>query len=263
MKLNIYKNKNSILKKINYSELKVYFNYLFKRKNQNKKQVLIFAQGRTGSTLLEKLLCSTSHFDKRGEILGDSGKKILFPYQYISGLVNMYSNNNFIFHLKIYHLKKGRYGKTDPLFFLNKLQNDGWSFIYLYRKNKLNHYLSNKIAESRNNYFKYDNRIENFQLSINLDDLRNDIKKRKKFEESELNTLANINFIKIAYEDDLENSLNHQNTVNKILDYLELERKPCFTSMVKVNQSSQQDIIVNYNEVAAFLMENGMSEYIE
>lgn len=263
MKFSLYRIKRFVSKKICYPELKVYSNYLFKRNNQNKKQVLIFAQGRSGSSLLEDLLCSTSHFNKRGEILGGLGTKIRFPYQYISGLVNRYSNENFIFHLKVYHLTRDRDKKIDPVVFLKKLQNNGWSFIYLYRKNRLNHYLSNKIAESRNAYHKYDNRKENFRLTINVDNLKQGIEERINFEKFELNALADINFIKIVYEEDLQNSANHQNTVNNIFDYLRLERRQSFTSMVKVNQLSQKDIIENYSEVAAFMKENGMSEYLE
>lgn len=263
MKLISYRTKKFIKKLLLYPETKVYYYHLFRKKVWNKKKVLIFAQGRTGSTLLEELLCSTSHFNKRGEILGGKGTKIKFPYFYISGLVNMYSNENFIFHLKLYHLTRDRDKKIDPVSFLNKLQDDGWSFVYLKRKNKLNHYLSNKIAESRGSYHKYDKRKENFRLSIKTQDLKRGIEERKRFETLELEALENISYIKIVYEEDLQCQTNHQNTVNKILDYLELERRRGSTSMFKVNQSSQQDIIENYNEVASYMKENGLSEYLE
>ena len=65
--------------------------YLFnaiKTKSPDQVRVVIFAQGRTGSTLLESLLCSTGHFFKNGELLNnDTGKnEIIFPTQYIRGL---------------------------------------------------------------------------------------------------------------------------------------------------------------------------------
>lgn len=48
-------------------------------------RVLIFAQGRTGSTLLESLLASTGQFISYGELLGHSNPDLRHPIRYIEG----------------------------------------------------------------------------------------------------------------------------------------------------------------------------------
>lgn len=257
----LYQLKNMPINKLRY--LKPYFYYFLKQKRTNSIRVLIFAQGRTGSTLLESLLCSTSYFEGGGEILGHKGTKIRYPYQYISGLANITPQNNFIFHLKIYHLTRDRKKKVEPAVFLNKLQKDGWKIIYLHRENKLNHVISNKVAEEREAYQKYDNLEERIQLYLKPVDLIKAIETRKQFDRSELKALSNIDFLKISYENDLQSADNQQNTINNILDFIGLEKRECHTRLKKVNQSSQKDIIKNYEEVISLLNEENLSEYIE
>lgn len=229
---------------------------------QNSKKVVIFAQGRTGSTLLEDLLSSTSHFKKRGEVLGGKGEKIKSPFKYIQGLAKRIAPDNFIFHLKLYQLTTQRKNKIDPSEFLKKLYGDHWKIIYLRRKNKLNHVLSIYVAEKRG-YHKFDNKKEEIKLHVDTNRIKGSIQAKVRNEIDELNTLKNLDFLEVIYEQDLENSDNHQNTVDKILDYLELERRPCKTVHKKVNQSTQKDLIENYDEVVNLLREAGWSEYID
>ncbi|MFK7922402.1 MAG: hypothetical protein AB8H47_10625 [Bacteroidia bacterium] len=248
---------------VKLSHLKAYFYFLFIPQKPNATRVLIFAQGRTGSTLLEELLGSTSYFGKGGELLGDSGTKVKYPYQFVSGIANKASNKNFIFHLKIYHLTRDRTRKIEPSSFLKKLQENGWKIVYLQRKNKLNHVLSNTIAEARSGFHKYDNQTEKFSFNLEAKHVVEKIEERARFENAELAALSGLDFLKITYEDDLKDANNHQNTVNKILDHLGLERKECRTSLKKINRSAQRDVIENYDEVITHLRENNMAHHIE
>ena len=114
--------------------------YLFnaiKTKSPDQVRAVIFAQGRTGSTLLESLLCSTGHFFKNGELLNnDTGKnEIIFPTQYIRGLSKWESDSNFIFHVKIYQLTRDRKRPVDPTTFMETLCKEGFKVIYLRRNN--------------------------------------------------------------------------------------------------------------------------------
>lgn len=248
---------------IKLRHLKAYLFFLFIPQKPNATRVLIFAQGRTGSTLLEELLGSTSYFGKGGELLGDSGTKVKYPYPYVSGMANMASNKNFIFHLKIYHLSRDRSRKIEPSLFLNQLQKNGWKIIYLRRENKLNHVLSNAIAEARRGFHKYDNHTEKFSFNLDPKEVIEKIEGRAKFEHDELAALSGLDFLKITYENDLKDANNHQNTVNQILDHLGLERKECRTSLKKINRSAQRDVIENYDEVITHLRENNLAHYIE
>jgi LPS sulfotransferase NodH len=238
------------------------FYYINIRKN-NSKRVLIFAQGRTGSTLLEDLLCSTSYFNKRGEILAaGTGSKIKYPYQYVNGLSNIKPNKNFIFHLKIYQLTN-RKNRIEPADFLNKMKKNGWEIIYLKRRNKLNQVLSNEISVIRKSHQKYDDSKEDFSIRLDPVNVKTRIERRTNFEHEELRVLQNIDCLKLVYEDDLLNPNTHQQTVNKILDYLGLERRQCYTTLRKVNKSKQKDVIENYDEVINYLEEHNLLNFVE
>ena len=125
-----------------------YFYNSAKSTTPDKVRVLIFGQGRSGSTLLEDLICSTGYFRKNGELLNTNKGEILHPVQFIRGLSKRKASENIIFHVKISQLTKDRKRPIDPAEFLNTLYNDGWKIIYLRRKNKVMHALSNVVAKA-------------------------------------------------------------------------------------------------------------------
>jgi LPS sulfotransferase NodH len=252
-----------LLQKRRINEFIIFLSYIFLPKNKNKK-VVIFAQGRTGSTVLEKLLDSTGYFSSNGEILGASW--ILFPYMYVEGLSKLKSNNNFLFHVKIYHLNRDRRFKVNPEKFLRKLHKNGWTIIYLKRENKLNHVISTWLAEQRNLYHLTNNASTINKPSI-IDktptEVLNGIKQRKYFDEQEQEVLKNIPHIKIVYEKDLQSPEVHQKTVNKILNKLNLPPKKASTSLKKIVTKKQSEILKNYDEICEVLKKEGFDNYIE
>ncbi|MCP4553420.1 MAG: hypothetical protein GY834_15575, partial [Bacteroidetes bacterium] len=116
-----------------------YLFYFISLKRKDSLKVVIFAQGRTGSTLLEGLICSTGYIKEGGEQFRKSGINTKYPYEFITGFSNRFFVKRVIFHLKPHHLTKKRDKEYDPALFLQKLQKDGWKIIYLQRENKLNH----------------------------------------------------------------------------------------------------------------------------
>ena len=137
-----------------------YFHNSVKSTTPDNVRLLIFGQGRSGSTLLESLICSTGHFYENGELLNTDRGEILYPIQYIYGLTKRNAFKNFIFHVKVYQLTRDRKRPIDPAKFLNVLYSDGWKIIYLRRKNKVKHQLSNWVAAHRGNYHKYNDKNE-------------------------------------------------------------------------------------------------------
>ena len=228
----------------------------------DKVRLILFGQGRTGSTLLEDLLCSTGYFRENGELLNTDKGEILCPIQYIRGLSKRKASENFIFHVKIYHLTKNRKRPIDPAEFLRTLYNDGWKIIYLRRKNKVRHGLSSVVARHRGEFHKCTDKSEKFSLSINCSSFVRRVTERFRFEDLERCALENIEFHEVIYEEDLEDSDNHQATVNRILDYVSLERRGADTKHRKVNTQSLKDLIVNYDEFVDCLTEQGWQEFL-
>ena len=155
---------------LGFSETKAYKTHFLKRKNSSQKKVVIFGQGRTGSTLLESLISSTGYFDGSGELLAPTGKEIKYPYYYISGLSK--KSKNFLFHLKVYHLGRDREKPVDAKNFIKKLYKDGWYIIFLERQNVINHAFSNVIAEQRKSYHRTTNVIEKLKFEVDCVSLK-------------------------------------------------------------------------------------------
>lgn len=244
-------------------EIISYYCYYLKSVPTDQIRVVIFAQGRTGSTLLEDLISKTGYFEKHGELFNKIRGEILFPLHFILGLPTRNSNKNFIFHVKIYQLTYDRKHPVDPTYFINTLYKEGWKIIYLRRKNKVKHVLSNKVANARGASRKFDNKNEKLSLYIDIDSFIDEVKGRNKFDEREQKILQDVDYHEVVYEDDLENQENQQETVNRILDYLSMERKHVSTRLRKVNTVPLHKLIKNYDQFEKRIIQEGWGELLD
>ena len=235
----------------------------------NQLRVVIFAQGRTGSTLLESLLKSTGYFRSYEELFNIEKGEILFPLTFLYGLLKWQPKNNFIFHVKIYQLTKKRKHPVDPALFIETLYKDGWKIIYLRRRNKVKHALSIYFARNRssrylfNKWHKFDDRPEKLNISIECDKFKRSTEKLINYDAQEKKVLANIEYHEVVYEDDLEKPESHQKTVDRILNYLSLESREAFTKYRKVNNQSPEELVSNYEEFLECLSEQGWEKFLK
>lgn len=244
-------------------EVGAYFCEFTREDTADRVRALIFAQGRTGSTLLESLLCSTGHFRENGELLNtDWRSEVLFPLQYIRGMTRWKKDENFVFHLKLYHLTTDRRRPVDPVLFVETLFKEGWKIIYLSRRNKFKHALSNIVAKARQNYHKLSDNEETLKLTVDCEKLVKRVHRRFRYEELEKEVLSRIRYLELTYEDDLENSEVHQETVNRVLDYLSLERRKASTKYRKVNTQTLQELVTNYDELLSCVYEHGWQDFL-
>jgi len=244
-------------------ELISYYCYKFKEQAPEQVRVVLFAQGRTGSTLLEDLICSTGHFKRNGELLNVNKGEILFPLPFIEGMSKRESDGNFIFHVKLYQLNRDRRRPVDAADFINNLYENGWKVIYLHRRNKVKHALSNFIAKERSSFHKTDDTKENLELHIDTESFVKVVTDRDNFVEAEREILNDKDHLEIVYEEDLEKSANHQATVDKVMDYLDLERREVQTDYKKVIKAPPEELIVNYDELVERIKGNGWGNYLE
>jgi LPS sulfotransferase NodH len=243
-----------------------YLQLLLRRRPKNVR-VLIFGQGRTGSTLLEDLLCSTGHFAKHGEILGKGAWRVRFPAAFLKGTARRRPRDNFICHVKPTHLRRDRElaGATpvDMKVFLQSIMDDGFKIIHLTRPNKLRQFLSQKMAEARGRYHKWDDQPETLKLIIDPQTLEQELEWRIERDRTEIAALEGLDLITVEYARDLENPVAHQATIDRILDSLSLERRPVQTSLRKVNQRPLRETVENYDEFAARLSVLGRADWLD
>lgn len=261
MKNIIYKLKKKVL--LLRRELIAYYCHYFKQKSENQVKVVIFAQGRTGSTLLEDLLSKAGDFQSYGELFHKSRGEILYPLHFIRGLPKRKPDVHFIFHVKIYQLTRDRKRPVDVSDFLETLYDEGWKIIFLRRRNKVKHVLSNYVLKARGTGHKYDNKQEIFRVQVDTKKFIPWVYQRIRFEEAEKKVLQHVGYHEVVYEDDLESQDKHQETVNNIFDYLSLERKEVSTRHKKVNTVPLDELIINYDQFEKRIIQEGWGEFLD
>ena len=243
-------------------ELMAYASCYSRSRPAGQARVVIFAQGRTGSTLLESLLASSGHFRAHGELLNCSRGEVVSPLRYIRGLSKR-QPGNFIFHVKVYQLTRDRKRPIDPAAFIKTLHEEGWKILYLRRENKVKHVLSNIVAHARGRYHKQNDERERIQVAIDCGDFARGVRERLAFEEREREVLRDVPHHEVVYETDLERSDAQQRTADGVFDFLGLERRAVSTSHRKVNTTPVEELISNYDEVLRCLEENGWRGFVE
>lgn len=230
---------------------------------KGQKRLVIFAQGRTGSTLLETLLCSTGHFCETGEILNSDNREIVCPRRFILGEAKRRSSENFIFHVKIYHLTIDRAKPVNPAAFLRELNQCGWDIVFLKRENLVRHALSSQIAREIGAYhLRKNHKIDRLRLNVNVADLGQEIDNRLRFADEEQKALSGLNVLEFSYERDLESPRCQQATVDTILDYVGLTRRKASAVTKRINNFAPNDLIANYSEVVRYLESRNLAELL-
>lgn len=219
-------------------------------KNQTK--VLIFGQGRSGTTVLEDLLGSTGLLRANGEILTNDRKdyEAPFPHLFMEGLCRLRRTQNQVFHVKIYQLTDERKNPVKVDEFIRYLVKRGWKIIFLNRKDKVLQELSLHIAIQRGLF--HQKLGDNFTLrpfSVDTEEFCNKVKTRLKYSKQEWNALKGLPFIQVNYEDDLVGVEQQKRTIEKILSFCGLPNRPCNTQLAKVNQAAIQEIVINFQEL--------------
>ncbi|MBI1403009.1 MAG: hypothetical protein GC147_07335 [Porphyrobacter sp.] len=229
--------------------------------------VLIFAQGRSGSSLLESLLASTGHFAPHGELLGEGYETTRFPRAFLRGHARRAGERHFLCHVKIYHLTRDRERAGSrpvaPHAFLHRLADEGWRIIHLTRQDRVRHVLSGLVAQARGKYHKFDDRPETTAITVRRGILEKWIAQRQKLDREERAALAGLDVHEVVYERDLEQAAVQQQTIDGVLDFLGLPRRRVSTRLRKVNARPLREIIANYDAFAGWLEEMGLGAALD
>ena len=231
---------------------------------QNKKiRLLIFAQGRTGSTLLESLLCSTGYFSKQGEILGIYHHVLFGPLDFVNGYAKLKKGDNFLFHAKIYQLITPDQVYKDPEKFVHTLYRKGWKVIFLHRTNTAKQVISSQIADARKVWHRIKSKDEDFQYTLDLNLFQEELIEREKLSKTEWEIMSKIPHLNLNYEEALSQPKNHQQTIADVLKFLELEPVEAKTNLRKTTDRSLSEVLTNYSEYRQLLLEKGWEKFLD
>ncbi len=241
-------------------ELRTYIDYYLKYNKTTGIKVMVFAQGRTGSTLLESLISSSGSLSSKGELLCVSNGEVAYPTKYIKGYSTRFEK--FIFHCKIYHLTIDRKRPIHVKEFLNSLVKDGWKIIYLHRENKVNHVLSGVVAKERGGYHKFSGSEEKLEFTLDIGAFEKEVYERLMFDAEEKFNLLDIPHYKVIYERDLEDNQKHAKIAEELCDFIGLSYCSPKTTLKKISNKNWREVIINYDSLKWVARENGWQHFL-
>lgn len=233
---------------------------------------VLFAQGRTGSTLLGTLLDSHPKVTFEHEILNIDADPTPFvsPYLYSLGRRVRSEASVYGYHVKIYQLSRDH--GVDPARYVHRAYADGWKLLYLKRTNLLRHALSNIRAETTRTYHVQadgeagtDEPPGRGGLHVDPSEIIERMEEREAFLEWESEIVSEIPHLALVYERDLIDPERHRSTAEAAFEYLDLETEdvPVSTSLERINQGRVRDLVRNYEEVVAALSGTRFERFLE
>ncbi|MBK6876968.1 MAG: hypothetical protein IPG99_11125 [Ignavibacteria bacterium] len=244
-----------------------YRNYLDFRIKSPDNKFVIYTRGRTGSTVLTELLNCHPEIFCDVEIFNFiySGSRIKFPIPYIqscSKRSSMFGKSVYGFKVKIAQLRvEHQYSDYDRI--LSELSKDGWKFIHLKRVNFLRHKLSSlMVAETNIFHLRNGETGEQKKINVDFDVIMEGITYGEEVERTEEENLKNIPHIKVIYETDILDNSKHQETADRIFEYLGLSPQPVSTDLKRITVDRLQDMIINYEEIEKRLKGTRFEKYL-
>ncbi|MDR7468308.1 MAG: hypothetical protein QN190_11065 [Armatimonadota bacterium] len=209
---------------------------------------IIFGQDRSGSTLLTQLLCCSPEIRCDNEILT---QRVLWPELYVKARSMRHPAKVYGYKLRLHELVN-RHG-IDPGEFLRAHVARGGKIIYLKRQNIVRQAISSLIAMEtglwRSDRRAYEARRKR-KFRIDCDALLRNVKWRETTLAQEQAVLEEFPHLTIVYERDLLDAGRHQETLNRLFDYLGVARVPVSAGfIIRVSPERLTDIVENADDV--------------
>ncbi len=208
--------------------------------------VLIFAQGRSGSTLLVELLNSLPEVRCEGEILQ---QRVAFPAAWAEARRSRHRGRIYGFKVKplqlVHHQRVPDMGR-----WLARMQRRGWRLVHLERRNLLRQVLSNVAAER----YGYERRVGasapvREPLHVDPAMLTYWMGVRARSREQEHAALAGRPHETVCYEDDLGDPVSQKATLDRLAAALDIESGAVAPTLRPANPGRLADTVANYVEV--------------
>ena len=231
---------------------------LLQNRQDNARHVLIYAQGRSGTTLLASLLVSTGHFTDLSEPLHLYTREVWAPVRHLRGLGHM-TQGNVVAHVKGAQLVRERRRPVDAAGFLRALHDQGWTIVHVHRRGIADQVLSECTALARGAYHKTDDRPLKTRLRIDPAEFMRRYDRRLEFRDQDRAALKGLPHIAFCYEDDLMDGARHQATADRICTALGLPLRAVCSDLRRIGSTDPRERLENYHEIEAALAERGIN----
>ncbi len=213
------------------------------------RRFVIFAQGRTGSTLLTSSLNSHPQIDCADEILdrprGD-------PLTYVRNRARICRGAAFGFHVKCYQLSR-IHGLDDWRGFLRELKDEGWQIVYLWRENVVRHVVSGFFAQASGRYHFRGSERRPERFRIEPDRFRAWLRQRTELLAQERAALEAFDYIELRYERDLQDPEDRARALATLQQALGVAPQPLHSPLKRSVDRPLSTLIENYAELARAL----------
>jgi hypothetical protein len=223
------------------------------------RKYVLFAQGRTGSTLLGELLGSHPDVVFADEILR---AKVQSTWLWTEGRRRRQPEKVFGFHVKIYQLTDVQ-GIADPASWLGTMHRRGWRVIALRRRNLVRHVLSNMAITATGTVHDRSGEGRRDPLRVDPAELVHWVRLREQVGRDEQAALRDVPHLSFIYEDDLTQPAVWEVTTRRAFAHLGVEPMPVSTSLHRRNEGSLAELIANYAEVASALHGTAYEHFLE
>jgi hypothetical protein len=211
--------------------------------------LIVYAQGRSGTTLLGDLLDCHPEIVYEDEILHDP---VRFPRAYVMAQRAQHPRSWYGFHVKPYQLSDDQH-VADQGRWLRSMVRLGWRIVYLRRTNLVHQVLSNARALTAGAY-------EARQLGERLGPIEVDPQvilehahARERMWPIEERALAGLKHVALTYEEDLLVEEAWQRALDRVFDHLGLSRVPVSTNLRRLGADRLEDLVSNAGELRAAL----------
>lgn len=219
------------------------------------RKFVIFAQGRTGSTLLTSTLNSHPSIRCDDEILIVPRAR---PLSFIEMSARLAPTTAYGFHVKITQLLAWQRIR-DVAGFLAHMEGGGWTILYLRRENILRHVISNVFAEAIGAYHISGSGAGKAlpdRINLPLDRLAYEMHLRTELGEAERAALRGRAHTELVYEHDLQIPEQQTETFVRLQGAIGVPRADLSPSLRKMVVAPLADLLTNYDEVADWMRRN-------
>ena len=221
---------------------------------------VIMTRGRAGSGLLVDLLNSHPQIRCQTELLHD---RMLFPRRYLRANERLARLPVFGFKLLSYQMI-GVQKLASPAGFLHELAGDGYSVIYLWRRNLLRQILSLLYAAERRSFHSHaGDDVAHTTIRVDPAIVLSWLEFSTRLGEWERSVLAELPYVDVTYEDDLSRSEAQQATVARITTRLGLEPAPVQSTLTPSTPRALDDFVANADELRRSLAGTPYAQYLD
>jgi hypothetical protein len=220
---------------------------------------VIFAQGRSGSTLLADLLNSHPLVYCADEILT---WKRANPASYAAACSVGHRCDTYGFKVKIYQLTEAQ-ELSKPGELLRELSDQGWILLHLQRRNVLRQALSSMVAGQRRVYHQSLGSGGLPPVPIDPAELLRQTAQRLRYCEQEAEALDGLAFEAFVYEDDLLRPECHQATADRAFAYLGIDGVPVKTQLRKIADRPLEEVVANADEVSTAVAASPFADLLQ